>query len=91
MSAAIDKINDAFLQANYEADKQLQKILKLVKTWEKGGEISRFTSPWREKFNSLCLDNRNFLYLDNRLVLPSKRRASIVSAIHCASRKGYNA
>ena len=38
MSAAIDRINEAFLPANYEADKQLQKIIKLGKTQE-GGKL----------------------------------------------------
>ena len=39
MSEAIYKINEAILPANYEADKQLQKIIALVKTRE-GGKIS---------------------------------------------------
>ena len=40
MSAAIDKINEAFLPANFEADKQSQKIIKILKTQE-GGKHSR--------------------------------------------------
>ena len=36
MSAEIDKTNGAILSATYEADKQLQKILSLVKTRERG-------------------------------------------------------
>ena len=81
MSEAIDKINEAILPANYEAEKQLQKIIALVKTRE-GGKISRLPSPWREKFNSLSVDERNFLFLDNRLVIPQNLRASIMSALH---------
>ena len=38
MSAAVDKINELFLPANYEADKQLQRIIEVIKTRE--GETS---------------------------------------------------
>ena len=31
-SNVIDKINDSYLPANYEADKMLQKVIQLVKT-----------------------------------------------------------
>ena len=80
MSAAIDKINESILPANCEADKQLQKIMHLVKTRE--GENLEVASPWRETFNSLSVDNRNFLYMDNRLVISQNLRASIMSALH---------
>ena len=79
---SISKINEAFLPANYEADKNLQKVINLVKTREGGGEISRLPSPWREKFNSLSVDQRNFLHMDNRLVIPSNLRAAIMSSLH---------
>ena len=62
----IDKINESYLPANYEADKMLQKIIHLVKTKE-GAEISRLPAPWREKFNSFSIDSRNYLYMDERL------------------------
>ena len=81
MSAEFDKINEAIRPANYEADKQLQKIIPLVKTRE-GGKISRLPSPWREKFNSLSVNEKNILYMDHRLVIPQNLRASIMSALH---------
>ena len=81
MFTSISKINESFLPANYEADKNLQKVINLVKTQE-GGKISRLPSPWRENFNSLSVDQRNFLYMDNRLVYPSISRAAILSSLH---------
>ena len=45
ISTTIGKINESFLPANYEADKNLQKVINLVKTQE-GGKISRLPSPW---------------------------------------------
>ena len=47
MSAAIDKTNESILPANNEADKQLQKIMQLVKTGE--GEKSRGCHPLGER------------------------------------------
>ena len=81
MSSGIDKINEATLPASYEADKQLQKIISSVKTREVG-KIARLPSPWREKFNALSVNEKNFLYMDHRLVIPQNLRASIMSALH---------
>ena len=80
-SEVIDKINDSYLPANYEADKMLQKIIQLVKSKE-GAKISRLPAPWREKFSSFSVDSRNYLYMDERLVIPTNLRASIMSSIH---------
>ena len=80
-SDAIDKINVSYLPANHEADKMLQKVIQLVKT-KGGAKISRLTAPWREKFNSFSVDSRNYLYMDERLVIPTNLRTSIMSSIH---------
>ena len=80
-SEIIDKINQAYLPANYEADKVLQKVIQLVKTRE-GSKISRLPAPWREKFNAFSVDHRNYLYMDQRLVIPANLRSSIMSSIH---------
>ena len=80
-SEIIDKINQAYLPANYEADKVLQKVIQLVKTRE-GSKISRLPAPWSEKFNAFSVDHRNYLYMDQRLVIPANLRLSIMSSIH---------
>ena len=77
----MDTINDSYMPANYEADKMLQKIIQLVKS-KKGAKISRLPAPWREKFSSFSVDSRNYLYMDERLVIPTNLRASILSSIH---------
>ena len=51
-SEVIDKINDSFLPANYEAEKMLQ----LVKMKE-GTKISLWPAPWRKKFNTFSVDS----------------------------------
>ena len=59
----------------------LQKIITLVKSKE-GAKISRLPAPWREKFNSFRIDDRDFLHMDERLVIPVNLRASIMSSVH---------
>ena len=79
-SEVIDKINDSFLPANYEADKMLQKVVQLVKM-KKGAKLSRLLEPWREKLDSFSVDRRIYLYMDERLVIPTNLRASNMSSI----------
>ena len=80
-SEITDKINEAYLPANYEAVKVVQKVIQLVKTRE-GSKISRLYAPWRKKFNALSVDHRNYLYKDQRLVIPANLRSSIMSSIY---------
>ena len=56
-SEIVETLNDSYLAANYQADKMLQKVMALVKSTE-GAKISRLPAPWREKFNSLSIDNK---------------------------------
>ena len=81
VSEIIDKINEAYLPANYEADKVVQKVIQLVKTRE-GSKISTLPAPWREKFNAFSVDHRSYLYMDQRLLIPANLRSSIMSSIH---------
>ena len=80
-SDVIDKINDSYLPANYEPGKMLQEVIQLVATKE-GAKISRLPAPWREKFNSKSVDSREYLYMDERLVIPTNLRTSSMSSIH---------
>ena len=66
---------------NYEADKMLQKDIHLVNCKE-GAKNSRLPAPWRKNFNSFSVDSRNYLYMDERLSIPTNLRASIMSSIH---------
>ena len=80
-SEIVEKMNDSYLPATYQADKMIQKVIALVKSRE-GAKIARLLAPWREKFNSLSIDNKGFLYMDERLGIPANLRASIMSSMH---------
>ena len=44
--------------------------------------VSRLPSLWREKFQSFSVDERDFLNMDNRLVIPNSTRAMIMCSLH---------
>ena len=75
------RISKVYVRANYDKDRTLQKIIGLLKE-RNATQISRLPPPWREKFNSLSLDNNGLLYMEERLVIPKDMRDNMLSAIH---------
>ena len=57
----IELSNNLFLTANYEADPLNERVIVLVKHKE-GVKISGLPSPWRERFITFSIDNKNFLF-----------------------------
>ena len=80
-NCAIKLPNEKLLPANYFADKTKQRVIAIVKNYNKTA-VSRLPSPWREKFQSFSTDDRNFLYMDNRLVIPQSMRAKTMCSLH---------
>ena len=80
-NSAIQLLNEKLLPANYHADKTVQKVISIVKNYNRTA-VSRLPSPLREKFQSFSVDERDFLYMDNRLVIPSSMRAMIMCSLH---------
>ena len=80
-SPSIRTLNEKLLPANYAVDKTIQKFIAIVKSYNRTA-VSRLPSPWREKFQSFSLDERGFLYMDNRLVIPQATGAMIMCSLH---------
>ena len=80
-NSALQLLNEKLLPANYHADKTIQKVISIVKNYNRT-PVSRLPSPWREKFQSFSVDEREFLYMDNRLVIPNSMRAMIMCSLH---------
>ena len=75
-SPSIKQWNEKLLPANYCADNLNQRVIKLVKNYNKAG-VTRLPSPCRENFLTFSLDSRGLLYMDNRLVIPQAMRPMI--------------
>ena len=81
---SIKLLNEKVLPAKYAADELIQRVIALVKNHNKTG-ISRLPSPWRETFQSFSIDSKEFLYMDNRLVIPQSFRPMIMCSLPEAS------
>ena len=78
---ANSKISKVYIQANYENDKIVQKVIRLVKN-KNTAIVSRLPPPWREKFPSFSENEQGLLFMDNRLIIPKDMRDNIMRAIH---------
>ena len=45
-------------------------------------KTNRLPAPWREKFKCFSLDSNDFLYMDERLVIPKVLRPIILRSLH---------
>ena len=63
--------------SQYETDEFLQKVINLMDTTI----TNRLPTPWREKFRSLGLDQHDFLYMHERLVIPKTLRPIIMRSL----------
>ena len=48
-NSAIQLLNEKLLPANYFVDKTIQRLIAIVKNYNKT-TVKRLPSPWREKF-----------------------------------------
>ena len=70
-------LNENLLLANYNADRLTQRGIRLVKNYNETG-VTHLPSPCRES----SLDEREFLYMDNGLVIPQSMRSMIMCSLH---------
>ena len=67
--------------SQFEADDFIQKVISLIKKPEPT-KLNRLPVPWRDKFTCFSLDDNDFLYMDERLVIPKTLRPIILSSLH---------
>ena len=65
---ANSRISRFYVQANYEADKTIQKVIKLVKE-RNATVVSRLPPPWREKFNAFSIDIQVVVFLQFKICI----------------------
>ena len=67
--------------SQFEADDFIQKVISLIKKPEPT-KINRIPAPWREKFRCFSLADNDFLYIDEKLVIPKTLRPIILRSPH---------
>ena len=81
IKSSISKIGENILAGTYESDELLQKIVNLNKSPDKR-KIEKLPAIWQQKFNELSLDENNFIYLDERLIIPEELQKPIFRSLH---------
>ena len=77
----LQKLGNLTFAAHYETDKFLQKVIQYIKKPD-STKINRLPTPWRKKFRCLSLDESNFMYMDERLVIPKTLRPIVTRSLH---------
>ena len=67
--------------AHFESDDFLQKIVGLMKKPD-STKINRLPAPWRKKVKCFSLDSNNYLYMDERLIIPKLLRPVLIQSLH---------
>ena len=66
--------------SQYETDEFMQKIVALLQK-PNSTKIKHLPTLWREKFRCLSLDPNDFIYMDERLVIPKALRQIIIRSL----------
>ena len=78
---SISKVSKVFVQATNVADKNIQKVFRLVS--DRNREVISRLPPWMEKFKSFSVVLKDFLKdFDQRLVIPKIMRGKLSRSIH---------
>ena len=77
----LQQLGNHTFAAQYESDEFMQKIIGLLKRPD-STKINRLPTPWREKYKCLSLDANDFVYMDERLVIPKTLRPIIMRSRH---------
>ena len=77
----LQQLGNHTFAAEYESDEFMQKIIGLLKRPE-STKINRLPTPWREKYKCLSLDANDFVYMDERIVIPKTLRPIIMRSLH---------
>ena len=71
IKTSLEKIGENILAATYLSDQLLQNIIKLLKNFDKR-KYDKLPKIWQQKFKQLSLDANNFIYIDEKLVIPQE-------------------
>ena len=71
MKSSIQRIGENILAGTYESDQTLQSVIKLLQQYDEK-QFKKLPKIWQNRFSELSLDENNFIYVDERLVIPEE-------------------
>ena len=72
-------MSNNLLAANYEADKELQNIIRMIK---EGIQPKTLGAEWKSVRKSLSIDEEGYVYMDEKLVIPRGLRDALFRSLH---------
>ena len=69
------------LAATYDCDPLLQSIIALLQNFDQK-KFNKLPKIWQQRYKELRLDENNFIYNDERLVIPEELRRPIFRSLH---------
>ena len=68
------------LAATYDCDPLLQSIIALLQNFDQK-KFNKLLKVWQQRYKELRLDENNFIYFDERLVIPEELRRPIFRSL----------
>ena len=81
LKSSIQRIGENMLAATYDCDPLLQSIITLLQKFDQK-KFNKLPKVWQQRYNELRLDENNFIYIDERLVIPEELRRPIFRSLH---------
>ena len=81
LKSSIQRIGENILAGTYKHDPLLQSNIDILKIY-KQQKVNKLPKVWQRRFNELRLDENDFIYIDENLVIPEELRKSIFRSLH---------
>ena len=81
LKSSIQRIGENMLAATYDCDPLLQSIIALLQNFDQK-KFNKLPKILQQRYKELRLDENNFIYIDERLVIPEELRRPIFRSLH---------
>ena len=81
LKSSIQRIGENILAGTYESDQTLQTVIQLLKQFDTK-KFKKLPKVWQNRFKEFSLDENDFIYVDERLVIPEELRRPIFRSLH---------
>ena len=81
LKSSIQRIGENMLAAIYDCDPLLQSIIAILQSFDRK-KFNKLPKVWQQRYNEIRLDENNFIYIEERLVIPEELRRPIFRSLH---------
>ena len=81
LKSSIQRIGENILTGTYQHDPILRSIIDILRNYNQQ-KVNKLPKVWQQRFNQLRLDENDFIYIDEKLVIPEELRKPIFRSLH---------